>query len=114
MAAAAFTETIIFKGRNGATIQYPLTVSDVVAAYALTPDGSDFLQLPSDQQYMLIDIIVVTGGTDTNNQDVFVNGTATSLKINNKSNLTTTIARQFQQAPQLFNAGAKIKLKQSA
>lgn len=114
MAAAAFTETIIFKGRNGASIQFPLTLTDVANAYALTPDGSDFIQLPSDQQYLLVDIIVVTGGTDTNNQNVFVNGTATPLKINNKSNLTTTIARQFQQSPVAFNPGAKIKLQQVA
>ena len=114
MVAAAFTQTLIFKGRNGSSIQFPMTLSDVANAFALTPDSSDFIQLPSDQQYQLIDAIVVTGGTDTNNQNVFVNGQATPLKINNKSNLTTTIARQFQQAPVAFNPGSKVKLQQVA
>lgn len=115
MAAAAFVETAIFKGtRNGRIIHYPLTVSDVAAAYAISPDGADTLQMPSDQDYALIDMIVVTGGTDTNFQDLFVNGLATPLKISNKSNLNTSNFRQFATAPVVFGAGSRLKLKQSA
>lgn len=115
MAAAAFVETAILKGtRDGKVVHYPLTVSDVVAAFAISPDGSDYIQLGSEQNYALIDIIVVTGGTDTNFQDVFVNGLATPLKISNKSNLNTSNFRQFATAPVTFAAGAKLKFKQSA
>lgn len=115
MAAAAFTETAIFRGAsNGRIIHYPLTVSDVANAFALSPDGGDYIQLGTDQPYDLIDLIVVTGGTDTNFQDVFVNGLSTPLKINNKSNLNSSNFRQFATAPVRFAAGAKLKLKQSA
>jgi len=115
MVAVAFVETAIFRGTsNGKIVHYPLTVSDVVGAFAISPDGSDILQMGSDQAYSLIDIIVVTGGTDTNFQDVFVNGLATPLKISNKSNLNTSNFRQFATAPVTFAPGSRIKLKQSA
>jgi len=114
MAAAAFTETAIFKGNNGRIIHYPLTLTDIANAFAISPDGGDYIQLPSDQNYALIDLIVVTGGTDTNFQQVFVNGLSTPLQINNKSNLNTSNFRQFATAPVTFAAGAKLKLKQTA
>lgn len=114
MVAAAFVETAIFKGSNGKVIHYPLTVSDIAAAFAISPDGSDMIQLPSDQNYSLIDIIVVTGGTDTNFQDVFQNGLATPLRVSNKSNLNTSNFRQFATAPVTFASGSRLKLKQSA
>lgn len=115
MAAVAFVETAIFKGaRNGRVIHYPLTVSDIAAAFAISPDGADTLQMGSDQDYDLIDLIVVTGGTDTNFQNVFVNGLATPLQISNKSNLNTSNFRQFATAPVRFGAGSRLKLKQSA
>jgi len=115
MAAAAFVETVIFRGtKDGRIIHYPLTVSDVAAAFAISPDGADSIQIPSEQDYSLIDVIVVTGGTDTNLQYVFVNGLATPLKISNKSNLNTSNFRQFATAPVTFGAGARLKLKQSA
>ena len=115
MAAAAFTETAIFKGlTNGRTIHIRLTVSDVAAAFAVAPDGNSFVQLPSDQAYALVDLIVVTGGTDTTNQEVFANGLSTGLVIDNKSNLNTSNFRQFATSPVSFRAGSLIKLKQAA
>ena len=115
MVAVPFTETAIFKGmNNGAVIHVPLTISDVVGEFAVAPDGNSQIQLPTDQPYKLIDIIVVTGGTDTKFQDVFVNSLATSIKIDNKSNLNTSNNRQFQYAPIAFKAGAVVKLKQTA
>jgi hypothetical protein len=114
MAAAAFVETAIFKGQNGKVIHYPLTLTDVAAAFAISPDGADSIQLPSDQNYALIDMIVVTGGTDTNFQDMFLNGLATPLRISNKSNLNTSNFRQFATAPVTFAAGSRLKLKQAA
>ena len=115
MAAAAFTQTLIFKGTsNGRVIHVSQTVSDVAAAYAINPDGSDFLALPSDQNYALIDLIVVTGGTDTNFEQLFLNGLDSGIKISNKSNLNTSNFRQFATAPITVKAGSTIKLKQSA
>jgi len=115
MAAAAFTQTLIFQGeKDGRVIHVGQTVSDVAAAYAINPDGSDFLALPSDQNYKLRDLIVVTGGTDTNFELVFINGLDSGIKISNKSNLNTSNFRQFATAPITIKAGSTIKLKQSA
>jgi len=115
MAAAPFTETLIFRGNsNGRTIQLRATCSDVAAAFIMFPDGNTSLQLPSDQPYSLVDIIVVTGGTDTTNQEIFANGLSTPLIIDNKSNLNTANNRQFQQAPVGFQAGSLLRFKQAA
>jgi hypothetical protein len=115
MAAAAFTQTVVLKGMNdGRTIHLGMTVSDVVNEFAISPDGNGFIQLPSDQNYWLTDLIVVVGGTDTNFQEVFANGQNTGLKISNKSNLNTSNNRQFQTAPIPFKAGSLVRLKQVA
>lgn len=115
MAAVAFTETLVLIGaRDGKTIHLPLSVSDVVDAFAQTEAGDNYITIGTDQNYMLKDIIVVVGGTDTNFQDIFVNGQRSSLRISNKSNLNTSNNRQFQTAPIVFAAGAQIKLKQAA
>jgi len=115
MAAAAFTQTLIFKGAsNGRVIHVAQTVSDVAAAYAINPDGSNTLPLPSDQNYGLIDMIVVVGGTDTNFQKLFINGLDSGIKISNKSNLNTSNFRQFATAPITIKAGSVLKLVQSA
>lgn len=114
MAAVPFTQTLIFKGANGKVIHFPMTVSDVVGEYAVAPDGQGEVQLPSDQSYMLVDWIVVVGGTDTAAQEVFANGLNTGLKSDNKSNLNTSNFRQFATAPVGFKPGAKLRLKQTA
>lgn len=115
MAAVPFTETAIFKGASdGRTLHVRLTVSDVAAAYAVAPDGNSFIQLPGDQNYALVDVIVVTGGTDTTNQEIFANSMSTGIIIDNKSNLNTANYRQFQQAPIVFKAGSLLRLKQAA
>ncbi len=114
MAAAAFTQIMIFRGGNGRVIHVPMTVDDVAAGYAISPDGNGFLQLPSDQNYALIDLIVITGGTDSHFQDIYANGLATGIRINNKSNLNTAVNRQFQGAPVIFKKGALLRFKQSA
>ena len=115
MAAAAFTETLIFMGTsNGRTMHIRQTCSDVAAAFTVSPDGNSFVQLPGDQNYQLRDVIVVTGGTDTTNQEIFANSMSTGLVIDNKSNLNTANARQFQQAPVTFKAGSLLRLKQLA
>jgi hypothetical protein len=115
MVAAAFTETLIFKGTsNGKTVHMRMTVSDVAAAYAVAPDGQGLVQLPSDQNYALVDVIVVTGGTDTTNQEIYVNGLSSGLVLDNKSNLNTANFRQFATAPVVFAGGSVLRFKQAA
>lgn len=115
MAAAAFTETLVFKGQStGRVLHYRMTVSDVAAAFALPPDGNNFIVLPADQAYSLVDCIVVTGGTDTTQQQVFANGLNTGVAIDNKSNLNTSNFRQFITNPIGFKPGTMVALKQAA
>jgi len=115
MVAAPFTETLVFRGMtNNKIIHVRATVSDVAGEYAVAPDGNGFIQLPGDQPYQLVDIIVVTGGTDTAQQQVYANGLDTGLAIDNKSNLNTSNNRQFQQAPVGFQAGSLLRFKQAA
>jgi len=114
MVAASFTQTAILRGKNGRVIHIPMTVSDVTAEFAVLPDGNSFIQIPSDQSYAMVDIIVDTGGTDTNFQDIFANGLQTGLRITNKANLNTSNNRQFQTAPVAFKPGAMLRLKQAA
>jgi len=115
MAAAAFTQTVVLKGmKNGKVMHVPMTVSDIAGEYAIAPDGNGFLQLPADQDYMIADIIVITGGTDTNNQDIYKNGLNSAIRIANKANLNTANNRQFQGNPVGFQAGSLLRLKQAA
>ena len=113
MAAAAFTQSLILRGvNNNRVIHVAMTVSDITTEYAVMPDGNGFLQIPSDQAYFIQDLIVITGGTDTTVQDIFVNGLASGIRVNNKSNLSTAVNRQFQGAPVAFKAGSLIRFKQ--
>jgi len=115
MAAAAFTATLVMRGeRTGDTNHVRATISDVAAAYYVFPDGSNTLQLGSDQPYWLTDLIIVTGGTDTTNASLFVNQRNTGIVIDNKSNLNTVQNRQFQFAPLKFKPGAQLKFVQAA
>jgi hypothetical protein len=112
MAAVAFTATLIFKGPK--TIHVRATISDVAAAYWIFPDGNSFFTLPGDGVYSLTDVIVVVGGTDTTNSDLYVNQLNTGLQIDHKSNLNTANFRQFGQSPISFKPGAMIRLIQRA
>jgi len=115
MAAVAYNQIAIFRGEsNGRVIHVPMTLTDVANAYATMPDGNTFLMIPSDQNYRLIDLIVIVGGTDMAFQDIYANGLATGLRINNKSNLNTANNRQFQFASVAFKAGSLLRLKESA
>lgn len=115
MVAVAFTATLIFKGmKNGRTIHVRTTISDVAGAYWIYPDGNSFITLPGDQDYKLVDVIVVTGGTDTTNSEVYVNALNTGLVLDHKSNLNTVQNRQFLTNPVAFKAGALFRLIQRA
>jgi len=115
MVAAAFTQQMILRGSsNGRVVHVAQTVSDVSTEFSIMPDGNGFLQLPSDQPYSIVDIIVETGGTDTKFQDVYANGLSTGIRITNKANLNTSNFRQFQNAPVGFKPGALLRFKQIA
>lgn len=114
MAAVPFTATLIFKGANGRVMHIRSTISDVAAAYWIYPDGSNTLNLPADTSWSLVDVIVVTGGTDTTNSELFVNQTNTGLVIDHKSNLNTVQYRQFITNPIGFKPASQIKLTQRA
>lgn len=114
MVAAAYKSTLILSGlRDGRTIHMPLAFDDVNANFATLPDGSTTLQLNSDQDYKIADLIVVTGGTDTTTVDIFKNGLNASIQIVPKSNLNTSNNRQFQANPVAFSAGSVLKFKQN-
>jgi len=115
MAAAAFTGTVILKGlKNGATKHVRCTMSDVAAAGWVFPDASTTLQLPADQDYAVVDIIIVTGGTDTTNSELFVNQMNSGLVVDHKSNLNTVQNRQFGTNPLPLASGCQIKFIQRA
>lgn len=114
MAAAPFTGTLIFKGTNGKTIQVRCTMSDVAAAAWVFPDGSTTLQLPQASNWALVDVIIVTGGTDTTNSSLFVNQLNSGLVIDHKSNLNTVQFRQFITNPVTFAGGSQVKFIQAA
>lgn len=115
MVAAPFTATLIFKGaRTGEVVYQRATISDVAAAYWVFPDGNSFLQLDSTQNWYLADVIIVTGGTDTTNAQIYVNQKNTGIVLDNKSNLNTVQYRQFINSPLGFKAGAMIRFVQAA
>jgi hypothetical protein len=115
MSAAPFTATIVLVGQKS---QRPLhircTISDVAAAYWIFPDGSNTLQLPSDDNWILRDVLVVTGGTDTTQSQVYLNQLNTGIVLDHKSNLTSVQNRQFLMTPISFRAGSNLKLVQAA
>jgi len=114
MAAAAYNATLILKGvNNGKVIHMPMSCSDVDTQFATFPDGTSDLNLGSDQDYLIVDLIAVTGGTDTTSIDIFKNNLATSIRIIPKANLNTSNNRQFQGNPVGFERGSKLKFKQN-
>lgn len=114
MAAVPYTETLIFRGASsGQTLYVRATASDVNTAAVVYPDGSTTFQLPATENWRLVDMVVVVGGTDTTNQILYVNQLNTGIVIDNKSNLNSVQNRIFQNNPLGFRAGSQIKLTQS-
>jgi hypothetical protein len=114
MVAAPYKATLVLRGvTNGKIVHMPLSASDVDAEYVTLPDGSNQLQLAADQPYMIADLIVVTGGTDTTTWDIFKNNLNASIQIVPKSNLNTSNNRQFQANPVAFESGSLLKFKQN-
>lgn len=114
MAAAAFTGTLVFVGSKGKPMHVRCTMSDVAAAAWVFPDGNTSLSLPSDQDWTLKDAIIVTGGTDTTQSQLYANGLNTGLVVDHKSNLNTSNFRQFVTTPLGFRGGSVLRLLQAA
>jgi hypothetical protein len=115
LAAAAFTGVLKFVCKDGYQFQQRVTISDVAAAFYIFQDANNILTLPSNHgPVALYDVILVTGGTDTHQATVYCNGIDTGVRIDNNSNLTTVIDRQFKNAPVVFPAGATIRFTQAA
>ena len=114
MTAVAFTGTLIFVGSNGRQQHTRVTMSDVAAAAWVFADASTTLQLPANATWQLADVIIVTGGTDTTNSELWVNQANSGIVIDHKSNLNTVQYRQFITHPIGFQAGSQIKLIQRA
>jgi len=114
MAAAPFTATVVLVGQNSKRpMHLRATISDVNASYWIWADGSNTLQLPSDDAWVLRDVLVVTGGTDTTQSQLYLNQTNTGIILDHKSNLTTVQNRQFLITPITFKAGSNVKLVQA-
>ena len=114
MVAAAYKATIILVGtKNKRSIMMPIAFDDVDGNFATFPDGTTVLQLDTDQNYAITDLIVVTGGTDTTSVDIFKNGLNASLQIVPTANLNSSNNRQFQSNPQTFMSGSKLMFKQN-
>lgn len=114
MAAAAYKATLVFKGlSDGEVIFMPTSFDDVVGNYATFPNGLTVLQLGSKQNWALVDMIAVTGGTDTQTVGIYKNNLKTSLEIVPKANLNTSNNRQFQSNPIGFEAGAQLMFVQA-
>ena len=115
MAADAFAGTLIIEGeRTKERQQYAFTVSDVANSYFVFQDGQNFVQVPADQNYRLVDIICTEDGSDTTNGILYANGRATGIIVYYGANLTTSYSRQFQMAPQLIKGGTLLAFKQTA
>lgn len=115
MAAVPFSGILKLKGvRSGQSLQYPVTMSDVVGAFYIFPDGSDSLTLPSNDDWALVDVIISVGGTDTANGNIFMNGKTTGEVIQNLANLNNNDARQFFGAAIGLKSAGRLKIEQVA
>lgn len=113
MAAAKFKSVLKFVCADGATIQYPCTVSDVNAEYYVFQDSNNDVVLPSNHGNLaLTDVILSAAGTDTTTASIFCNGKETGEKVMNAANLTTNLSRQFMGSPLVIAPGARIRIKQ--
>ena len=114
MAAAAYKAVLTFRGSNGTIFRRNASCSDVVDAFFTFEDGSSELNLPSDQVYSLIDILLTGTGTDTSQTEIYKNQVYIGERVINAVNQGTTVGRQFQVAQISFSGNSKLKFKQIA
>lgn len=114
MAPAPFKVILKFKCKDGFTISYPCTVSDVNAEYYVFPDGNNDVVLPSNHGTLaLIDVVLSASGTDTSKDDIYVNGKTTGEQILHAANLGTNFSRQYTMAsPMLIAPASRLRIKQ--
>jgi hypothetical protein len=114
MAAAAFKGVIKFQAQSGVTFNYPITATDINAAYYIFPDGNGDVVLPSMYGTLyLVDVVLSASGTDTSTGTIFVNGKTTGELIMNAANLGTNFSRQFLGSPIAIMPGARLRIQQN-
>lgn len=116
MAAAAYKVSLIVAlgSPNGPRKIFPVTASDVAAAYWLFPSGSADQIFHGMADAYIVDAIYSAAGTDTTNVSFFVQGTNTGTIIYNATSLATTITRPLNIAPFRVPAGQAFKAQQNA
>jgi hypothetical protein len=116
MAAAAFKGTISLQGISGNQYIEPFSMSDVANAFAtFDSSGLSFLQLP--EPATIVDVVEVTGGTDTTKTRVWVNNRDTGITWVNTS-ILNTINNRVPLPVKIGNprtgGGVQLQLKQLA
>jgi len=115
MAATPFKVFLQLKGlRTGKAFNITLSGSDVATEYLTDPSGADNLQIPSDDTYLLKDMIFTAAGVDTNVLNIEVNGRQTPESVLDAANTGSILQRQMMSANVAFQAGARVQFKQSA
>lgn len=116
MAAAAYKVTLIVAlgSPNGPRKVFPVTASDVAAAYWLFPSGSADQIFHGSMDTYIVDAIYSAAGTDTTNVNLYVGGMDTGTVIYNATSLATTITRPFNIAPFRVPGGQVFKARQNA
>jgi len=88
MAAAAFKGTVSLRGISGESYIEAISMSDVANAYVtFDATGLTFCHIP--EPAAIVDIVCVTGGTDTTKMRIFVNGRDTGKTFVNTAVLNT-------------------------
>lgn len=112
MAAAAYKVSLTYRDASGIKSQ-SMTASDVANEFWLFQSGGSEIPL-SDKDAVITDILYTSGGTDTTQVALYVNGVDTGKRIFNSANLGTVYNRQIQNSPIGVRAGAVVKFKQIA
>ena len=116
MVAAAFKGVISLQGISGTQYVEPFSMSDVANAFAtFDSSGLAFLQLP--EPCTIVDIVEITGGTDTTKTRVWVNNRDTGITWVNTAILNTINNRvplPIKIGNPATRGGVQLQLKQLA
>lgn len=115
MAATAYKVSLIaaLGSPNGPRKIFPLTASDVNAAFWLFPSGASEMVLHGTQDVYIVDAILSAAGVDTTSVDFFVGGVNSGTRLLLATSLATTITRPLNIAPFKVPAGQMFKATQN-
>lgn len=113
MAAAPFKGILKFVAQDGKTFAYPVTVSDVNAAFYIFPDGNNVVSLPTGHGTLaLVDVALSASGTDTSTGAIYVNGKNTGELVMNALCVATNLSREFMGSPLYIAEGSLLRITQ--